>query len=606
MVPEALRKQVDDLIQANDAHGANAALQQVWGSQPDGPTAAFVVSSFEKIRNELALTPYRLAMLRSFTVEPLIPLLRAEALVAGIDLAVHVGAFNVWLQEVLDPAAALYAFQPDAVILAIHDATLEQLRDAVGALRRHSAAAVIVHTIEAPATPSRGVLDAQLAGGQWEAVQDANRGIRELARQHRGVYVLDYDALAARHGRANWRDERKWLTVRLPIAAPYLRFLVREWMRFLHPLTGKVAKAVVTDLDNTLWGGIVGEDAIEGLKLGPQYPGAAYQAVQRVLLDLHARGILLAVCSKNNHDEAIAVIDSHPGMLLSSRHFAALRINWNDKAQNLREIAGELNIGVDALAFLDDNAVERAAVRSSLPEVTVIDLPADTQLWPQVLRDQPVFERLTLSAEDEQRGEYYAAQQRRQQEAACKTPEDFLRSLEQQVEVAAVDAVSLARVAQLTQKTNQFNLTTRRYSEQQIGDLARRPGWWVYSMRVRDRFGDNGIVGVAILATGLGPGGGAAEIDTFLLSCRVIGRGVETAFLSFLCEQAAKSGCSVLRGRFTPTKKNAPCREFFGSHGFEKVADDEQGSLWELNLAAGQTVAAPSWIRLTTLAEVSG
>jgi FkbH-like protein len=612
MVSEALRKQVDDLIQADDAHGANAALQQVWRSQPDGPTAAFVVSCYEKIREDLALKPYRLAILRSFTVEPLIPLLRAEAFAAGIDVSIQLGEFNVWLQEVLDPAARLYAFQPDAVILAIHDATVEQLRDAVEALRVQSAAAVIVHTIEAPATPSRGVLDAQL-GGQWEAVQDANRAIRELARLHRGVYVLDYDALAARHGRLSWRDERKWLTVRLPIAAPYLRYLAREWMRFLHPLTGKVAKAVVTDLDNTLWGGVVGEDGIEGLRLGPEYPGAAYQAVQRVLLDLHARGILLAVCSKNNYDDAIAVIDTHPGMLLSSRHFAALRINWNDKAQNLREIAAELNIGVEALAFLDDNPVERAAVRSSLPEVTVIELPADTLLWAQLLRDQPVFERLALSAEDERRGEYYAAQQQRRQAAgACKTPQDFLRSLDQEVEIAALDAMSLARVAQLTQKTNQFNVTTRRYTEQQIAELAQRPGWRVYSLRLRDRFGDNGIVGVAILATkgldsmGLDSMGGAAEIDTLLLSCRVIGRGVETAFLSFLCEQAAKSGCRVLRGRFAPTRKNAPSRELFASHGFEKLADDEQGSLWELNLAAGQSVAAPSWVRLTTLAEVPG
>lgn len=603
MVSETLRKLVDDLIRANDAGGANAALQQVWRSQPDAASAAFVVSCYERIREQLALTPYRLAILRSFTVEPLIPLLRAEGFAAGIDLTVHVGGFNVWLQEVLDSSAPLYTFQPDAVILAIHDATVEQLRDAVEAFRRHSSAAVIVHTLEASITPSRGALDAQVAGSEWDALQAANRAIRELARQHRCVHVLDYDALSARHGRQNWRDERKWLTVRLPIAAPYLRYLVREWMRFLHPLTGKVVKAVVTDLDNTLWGGVVGEDGIEGLRLGPEYPGVVYQAVQRVLLDLHARGILLGICSKNNHDEAMAVIEKHPGMLLSPQHFSAVRINWNDKAQNLREIAGELNIGMDALAFLDDNPVERAAVRAAAPEVAVIELPPDALLWPQLLRDQPALERLTLSSEDARRGEYYAAQrQRRQTEAACKTPEDFLRSLEQEVEVAALDAMSLARVAQLTQKTNQFNVTTRRYTEQQIAELAQRPGWRVYSVRVRDRFGDNGIVGVAIIVGN----GGAAEIDSFLLSCRVIGRGVETALLSFLCDQLRKSGCRTLRGTFLPTKKNAPARAFFTSHGFERLSADDNGSLWELNLAAGKGLQAPPWIRLITLAEVTG
>jgi FkbH-like protein len=348
---------------------------------------------------------------------------------------------------------------------------------------------------------------------------------------------------------------------------------------------------------------VVGEDGIEGLRLGPEYPGAIYQNVQRALLDLRARGIVLAICSKNNPDDALAVIEKHPGMVLAPQHFAAMRINWNDKAQNLQQIAAELQIGLDAVAFLDDNPVEREAVHAALPDVTVIDLPGEPSEWPQILRDQPVFERLTLSAEDAQRSEYYAAQRERgRMEAACQSPEDFLRSLDQQVEIAPVDGMSLARVAQLTQKTNQFNVTTRRYSEQQIAEIAGRPGWRVYSMRVRDRFGDNGIVGVAILCCE----NREAEVDTFLLSCRVIGRGVETALLAFLCEQGRKAGCDILRGRFLPTRKNVPAREFFASHGFEAVDEQDGGSLWQLRLDAGSGVRTPPWIRVTTLAEVTG
>jgi FkbH-like protein len=207
-----------------------------------------------------------------------------------------------------------------------------------------------------------------------------------------------------------------------------------------------------------------------------------------------------------------------------------------------------------------------------------------------------------LSGEDAQRSDYYAAErQRRRAEASCTTPEDFLRSLEQQVEIAALDGMTLTRVAQLTQKTNQFNLTTRRYSEQQIVELSRRPGWRVYSLRVRDRFGDNGIVGVAIMLCA----GAAAEIDTFLLSCRVIGRGVETSLLSFLCEQARKSGCGILRGSFLPTKKNAPAREFFPSHGSDKISADAGGSVWELNLAQGSGVAPPPYIRIQAPVEAT-
>ncbi len=232
-----------------------------------------------------------------------------------------------------------------------------------------------------------------------------------------------------------------------------------------------------------------------------------------------------------------------------------------------------------------------------------MELPSDVLGWPRALSDQPQFERLNLSLEDAQRGDFYAGQRlRREMEGRCRTPEDFLRSLDQEVEIAPLDAMSLPRVAQLTQKTNQFNLTTRRYSEQQIAELAQRPGWKIHSLRVRDRFGDNGIVGVAITVQE----GSTMSIDTFLLSCRVIGRGVETSLLSFLCDQAQKNGCRTVRGSLLPTKKNAPCRDFYSSHGFERVSDSETESVWEIQLAEDPVVATPDWIRVRALEEVTG
>jgi HAD superfamily phosphatase (TIGR01681 family) len=216
-----------------------------------------------------------------------------------------------------------------------------------------------------PALPSHGIFDAQSEVGQATAIREINEKLRQIARGHNGVYILDYDSLVARHGRVRWHDERKWLMARLPVSAENLVHLAKEWMRFIHPLSGKICKALVTDLDNTLWGGVVGEDGPDGIQLGPEYPGAAYQSLQRVLLDLYRRGIILAVCSKNNTSDAMEVLEEHPGMILRPRHFAALRINWNDKAENLREIAAELNIGIDSLAFLDDNPVERERVPGS-------------------------------------------------------------------------------------------------------------------------------------------------------------------------------------------------------------------------------------------------
>ena len=363
------------------------------------------------------------------------------------------------------------------------------------------------------------------------------------------------------------------------------------------PLDRKVRKALVTDLDNTLWGGVIGEDGMNGIRVGEEYPGAAYQALQRAMLDLYQRGIILAVCSKNNLSDAMEVFEHHPGMLLRPQHFAVLRINWNDKAQNLREIAAELNIGIDALAFLDDNPVERQWVRSQLPEVTVIDLPDDPMGYAQALRDNPVFERLSLSTEDRERARYYAEQRLRTElEQNVASLEDFYQSLQMEVEISLVTTETLARIAQLTHKTNQFNLTTRRYSEQQIAGMAADRDWRVYSLRVRDRFGDNGLVGVAITRYQER----ICEIDTFLLSCRVIGRTVETAILATIAEQARIKGSESLIGWFLPTKKNAPAKDFYSSHGFTCTLEEDGKSRWEFDLTRGD-ILSPSWFKRQVL-----
>jgi FkbH-like protein len=620
-----LRKEVDTLISSGSADAANARLAELWRKESGPASAAFLTSRFEQIRDRLALRPYRLAFLRSFTLEPAIPLLRASAFVAGIDLTVHVGDFNAYAQEILDEGSSLYRFAPDGVILAVRTADVapDLCREFADlspdeaatsarrvsnsftqwsrAFRERSQAALIVHNLEQPARPSCGVLDAQGESGQAAAIRTVNEDIRRAATEYHGVYVLDYDALVARQGRLRWKDDRKWLTARMPIAADQLLHLSREWMRFLAPLTGKIAKALVVDLDNTLWGGVIGEDGMTGIKCDAEYPGAAYQALQRVMLDLSKRGILLAICSKNNPDDAMEALNSHPGMLVRPKHFAAMRINWSDKAQNLREIASELNIGIDSLAFLDDNPVEREQVRGALPEVTVIELPGDPLEYATTLRECPVFERLTLSAEDQKRTAFYAEQRERSEaEQNFQSKDDFYRFLEQEAEIAPVLPATLARISQLTQKTNQFNLTTRRYTEQQISDMAVRSGWQVSSIHVRDRFGDHGLVGVAITRDE----GDACEIDTLLLSCRVIGRTVETALLSYLAEAAAARGRRRLSGWFLPTKKNIPAKDFYPQHGFQTDKQTNDGTCWTLDLLE-KSIPCPEWIKLNVLTGVN-
>jgi FkbH-like protein len=617
------RAQIDRWIEQGAIGEACSGLSELLSAEGlSNATAAFCVARYEKLRSHIPLLSYRVSILRSFTVEPIVPMLRAAAFANGLDLTIHVGEFNAYAQEILDGASGLYRFQPHAVLLAVDTRSLapelwseygelaagggaaavarvnQQYNDWVRAFRRHSDAHLILHTLAPPVRPALGIYDRQVGCGQYQTIEELNRQIRAIAQDNRGVYVLEYATLVARHGQENWYDERKWLSVRLPCAAAQLPRLAREWLRYLQPLSGRLAKVVVADLDNTLWGGVVGEDGPAGVRLGDEHPGAAYRELQRALLDLTRRGILLAIASKNNPADAMEVLEQHPGMLLRPHHFSAMRINWNEKTDSLREIAAELNLGLDALAFLDDNPVERHRVRAELPEVMVVDLPEDPWQYAPKIRDCPLFERLSLSEEDRHRGAYYAAErQRAVLETSCVTREDFLRSLKQVVEIAPVNHGTLPRVAQLTQKTNQFNLTTRRYSEQQIDELARQPDCQVLSIRVKDRYSDNGLVGVAITRDG----GEACELDTFLLSCRVIGRGVETAFLAHLGGEARRRGKTRLEGWFLPTKKNSPACEFYSTHGFRMVRSELQGALWALELQEG--TPWPDWIERLTPAE---
>jgi FkbH-like protein len=629
--PASLRAAIEESIAQLAFHRAAQQLADLWQRDPASSTASFITSRLEQIRSHVALTPFKLAILRTFTVEPIVTLLRAEAFAYGIDLQVHVGDFNTYVQDMVDGQSSLYLFKPDAVILAVRseqvapelgrdfadlapeesqqiaERVIRAYEQWVGVFRQHSQAAFVIHSLERPTSPSLGIFDSQSEAGQSGLIRKVNGELRRIAAESRGTYVLDYDALTARYGSEHWHEERKWLTARLPIASGHLIHMAREWVRFLVPLSGRTAKVLVVDLDNTLWGGVIGEDGMAGIKVGPEYPGAAFQALQRVLLDLSRKGILLAICSKNNLDDAMEALEKHPGMLLRAKHFAAMRINWNDKAQNLREIAQELNVSIDALAFLDDNPVECEQVRSALPEVRVIDLSLyDLSKIPtayaSAVRDCAVFERLTLSAEDKQRTTMYIEQKQRESvEQKFQSKEDFFRYLEQEAELEPVTELTLTRVAQLTQKTNQFNLTTRRYTEPQILDMAKHPQWHISSIKVRDRFGDHGLVGVAITRDHEDE----CEIDTFLLSCRVIGRTVETALLANLAESAGHRGRKRLVGWFLPTKKNAPARHFYEQHGFEKQETSDAGSLWTLDLKRS-TLRTPEWIKVKVTEAIAG
>ncbi|MBN1231278.1 MAG: HAD family hydrolase [Anaerolineales bacterium] len=600
----------------------NTSLQQRISTSD----AALIRNSYKKLKNIAVDNDVvsilfqdrkscRFGIVRSFTLEPLRPLFEARLIAAGFDPEVYIGDFKTYAQDLINPNSQLCQYKPDIVLLAVRltdvlpdlwdgcesesslDQYIQDLSNWISVFRQNSPASMIIQGFEFPPFMSEGIFDQQNPTGQYNQIHSLNQRIKTLIQDQTGVYFMDYASLVYRHGYENWFDQKKWLSISMPIKAAYHLDYVDEVMRFVIPLMGKKSKALVLDLDNTLWGGVIGEDGIEGIKLGHEYPGILFVEFQKSLLKIRERGILLTVCSKNNLEDALEVFDSHPWMVLKQDHLSAMRINWQDKSSNLREIAAELNIGLDSLVFVDDNPAERDLVRDQLPEVQVLELPEDPANYIRVLLSLPFLERPSLSDEDRKRNEFYTQQKDRTQlQSSSGSLEDFYHSLEQVVEMELLNSMNLARIAQLTQKTNQFNMTTKRYSEQDIDAFGKDPHVEVYAAKVNDRFGDNGIVGVVILKKN----GKKAVIDTFLLSCRVIGRTVETAILAFIVQQAYQSGIVELCGDFIPTKKNKPAAEVYSHHGFRLISDDLENHTWRLEIKDGGEIKVPDWIHVSS------
>ncbi len=616
--PAQMRAQFTEAIEAGEHALARRIADRFWRANPTTANAPAVLAMLGKLPEAARGTPLSVFFLRSFTVEPAFNPLKASAAFLGLDVTARAGEFNAYVQEIIDPTSALYTSEPDVIVLAVQardllpeiwtnftdhttdevdeiiERALSSLSGWIEMIRSRTQAHLVIHGMECPAFPANDPMDGQDLRGQQAALRRFNRELVLISREHAGVHVLDYDGLVSNFGRDRWHDEKKWLTMRMPVAADALTALADGWLRFLAPLSGRAAKCLVCDLDNTMWGGIIGEDGMDGIALGIEYPGAAFQQFQRAALDLYNQGVILAICSKNNHDDGMEGICKHPGMLLGEEHFAAVRINWQDKVTNLREIAAELNIGIDSLVFIDDNPVEREMVREMLPEVTVLDIDEHEPLGhARAVRACPLFARLALSDDDRRRGQMYAEQRQRSElQSNVTSMEDYYRSLEMVADIGQVDEARLARVAQLTQKTNQLNMTTRRYSEQEISAFADDPDARVYWINVKDRFGDNGVVGVMITRAE----GDTWSFDTFLMSCRVIGRTVETAMLATVTEDALAAGAKRLAGWFLPTKKNAPAQAIYENHGFKKTEESGDGTRWELDLGT-DPVEAPEWIQ---------
>lgn len=552
----------------------------------------------------------RLAMLGSSSQEHLVPGIRVGALRRGLVVDVEVAPYGQWRQQAIDPSSSLHAFEPDAVLLALDQASLlpdqpvaaglAAARSAVDAAVedlaavwrgiRERTAATVVQQLPWSDDPSLfGHGELLVPGSTGALAARLNLRLTEAAAAE-GVLLLDVPAAAAGPGLRQLGDPMLWHHAKQavsPAAAPWYGDQVG---RVLAALRGRSRKVLVLDLDNTVWGGTIGDDGIDGIVLGQgSGAGEAFAAFQRYARRMSERGVLLAACSKNDESTVLDALARHPEMVLRREDFAAFEVSWGDKPAALQRIARDLNLGIDSLVFVDDNPAERAIVRRTLPSVAVPELPEAPELYGRCVADAGYFDTVSFTAEDSARNAQYAAnRERRRLEVTATDMDGFLRDLDMTLTVGPFRPVDVQRIAQLINKTNQFNLTTRRYTEAEVRSMLEDPAVLTYAARLSDRFGDNGLTSVVIgrhTAKGDEP---AVEIDTWLMSCRVLGRRVEDAMLSVVASDTTRAGVTRLIGRYRPTPRNGMVRDLFKDLGFSRRADFENGETeWELPLTSG-------------------
>lgn len=601
-----------------DAATAAAHLAEV-NAVPSIANMARVARLLGPHRKELAVLSRRIGCISSFTFEPLRAALELQALRAGADVETYVAPYGQFDRELIDPVSGLAAYQADIVLVAIRlqdvcpaiyesfnslsaesarglvDSWMERFSTAIAAFRQRSSAYILVQDYDLPIAPALGIAE-QPANGQIALIALANAELRKLAAAHSNVYVMNYDALVARHGREGWTDRRMALYARIPIAPAHYWNVAGFYVRHMRPLLGLSKKVLVLDADNTLWGGVLGDLGPGEIALGPDYPGSAFVALQRRVLDLYHRGVVLAIASKNEPGSVEAVLEKHPEMVLRPSHIASLRVNWQPKPQNIREIAQELNLGLDSFVFIDDHPVECELMRSTLPQVMTICLPNEPADYARVIESLDCFDQWTISSEDRARGQLYGAEaERRRLQAKVVDMPTFYRQLQMKLTIGVDQPSQIARAAQMTGRTNQFNMNTLRCSEDDIRRFMNADDHHVITLALEDRFGDNGIVGLAVVRRA----GEEWILHMYLMSCRVLGRTVEQAFIKWIGSRAQSAGARRVVGLYAPTAKNKPFSGYYESCGFSRASSSENPQSWTLDLSAAD-LKMPDWFELVT------
>lgn len=594
-------------------HSLRTAQRALRGgmSRPDSlALARFLVGEKIRSRTDFATRSIRVAIASDTSLDNLADPLALRLLERGMFGVQYHAPFAQLALEVRNPASALFQHKPEVVVIApvtgiwqkkfetrveAVTQTAEEAWSHITALRKNFDGLILLQNLFPIESRPHGIVESRRNLGCADFARAVNLQLSQRCRETGEAFILDAQTLAGQCGGIWPSLHKQQFMAGRPLTDELANQLAADIAAFCAARKGFARKCLALDLDNTLWGGVVGEDGVADMQLGGGFPGNLYTELQKEIRTLKERGVILVAISKNNEADVWEVFGRRPEMILQRTDFSAYRINWQDKASNLRELAFELNLGLDTFVMLDDNPVERDWVSEALPEVEVCPAgdPMEMLRW---LATSRRFDTLAITREDALRAKSYAAAEERSRLASqTGNLEEYLANLGMHIEVGCNTEAQVARVAQLTQKTNQFNLTTRRYTESEIQEKIRDPAWRVFWCSCRDRFADEGVIGAALVKII----GGEWQIDTFLMSCRVLGRGVEKAFLGSICNRAHASGTKMMRGEFIRTAKNSQTENFFALCGFTAGERTVDHARWHLSLPASKKLI-PKWIALQT------
>jgi FkbH-like protein len=542
-----------------------------------------------------------IAFLSSFTINGLSETVQVKCNEKKIYCDTYAGAYNQFSQEILNLKSKLYDFTPNLTFLILDlrsvlgdlfffpysytekekkeliNSKLNELFEIITFFVKNSNSKLVLTNFNSPSYSSYGIASMKSNFNLKDMVLYMNKKLQEFTINENSIFIFDFDAFVSKFGEKNVFNYQNYFFGDIKIDLDYIPYFANELIPYIIAQLGISKKCIVLDLDNTLWGGTVGEDGFDGIKLGPQLPGNTYLEFQKNLKALKNRGIILAINSKNNFNDAIQVINEHPNMILRKEDFSSIMINWNDKVSNMYEIAQELNIGLDSIVFFDDDPVNRELMRTSLPDILTVELPKDSSEYVNTLHELPEFSMFEITDEDSKRSEMYTQQQTRKEfEISTPNLEDLLRNLSLELIIKKSNNFTNPRISQLILKTNQFNLTTKRYTAEEILNFTNDENIIVGCAQVKDKFGDHGITGVFIIKKS---NSNEWFLDTFLLSCRIIGREIEKGILNYIINEAKKNGIKIIKSQYVRTEKNTPIQDFLPNCGFKQI-----NNFWEYDL----------------------